>query len=71
MTRKVALNDVLRNTKNPAIYVDWATLHGAFPTLSHDRLRQWAHRGHVPTQPGPLYQVRAVHDRLDREQGAA
>lgn len=71
MTRKVALNDVLRNTRNPAIYVDWATLHDAFPTLSHDRLRQWAHRGHVPTQPGPLYQVRAVHDRLDREQGAA
>ena len=71
MTRKVALNDVLRNTRDPAIYVDWATLHDAFPALTHDRLRQWAHRGHVPTQPGPLYQVRAVHDRLDREQGAA
>lgn len=71
MTRKVALNDVLRNTRNPAIYVDWATLHSAFPALTHDRLRQWAHRGHVPTQPGGLYQVRAVHDRLDREQGAA
>ena len=71
MTRKVALNDVLRNTRNASIYVDWQTLHSAFPTLSHDRLRQWAHRGHVPTQPGPLYQVRAVHDRLDKEQGAA
>lgn len=71
MTRKVALNDVLRNTRNPAIYVDWQTLSQAFPTLTHDRLRQWAHRGHVPTEPGPLYQVRAVHDRLDKEQGAA
>ena len=71
MTRKVALNDVLRNTRNPAIYVDWQTLAAAFPALSHDRLRQWAHRGHVPTQPGPLYQVTAVHDRLDKEQGAA
>lgn len=71
MTRKVALNDVLRNTRNAAIYVDWATLTAAFPALSHDRLRQWAHRGHVPTQPGPLYQVRAVHDRLDREQDGA
>lgn len=71
MTRKVALNDVLRNTRNPSIYVDWATLAAAFPTLSHDRLRQWAHRGHVPTQPGPLYQVTAVHDRLNKEQGAA
>lgn len=71
MTRKVALNDVLRNTRNPAIYVDWQTLHDAFPALSHDRLRQWAHRGHVPTEPGPLYQVTAVHDRLDREQDGA
>ena len=71
MVRKTALNDVLRNTKNPSIYVDWATLHDAFPTLSHDRLRQWAHRGHVPIEPGPLYQVAAVHDRLNREQGAA
>lgn len=71
MVRKTALNDVLRNTRNPAIYVDWATLAGAFPALSHDQLRQWAHRGHVPTQPGPLYQVTAVHDRLDREQDGA
>ena len=52
MTRKVALNDALRNTRNPSIYVDWQTLHGVFPALTHDRLRQWAHRGHVPTQPG-------------------
>jgi hypothetical protein len=71
MTRKVALNQVLRNTKNPAIYVGWGTLSKAFPTLSHDRLRQWAHRGHVHTQPGPLYQVTAVHARLDREQDGA
>lgn len=71
MTRKTALNDALRSTNNPAIYVDWATLHAAFPDLSHDRLRQWAHRGHVPTEPGPLYQVVAVRARLDREQGAA
>ena len=71
MARKTALNDVLRSTNNPAIYVDWATLHDAFPDLSHDRLRQWAHRGHVPTEPGPLYQVVAVRARLDRDQGAA
>lgn len=71
MTRKTALNDVLRSTNNPSIYVDWATLHAAFPNLSHDRLRQWAHRGHVPTEPGPLYQVVAVRARLDREQGVA
>ena len=71
MTRKAVLNDVLRSTNNPAIYVDWATLHEAFPNLSHDRLRQWAHRGHVPTEPGPLYQVVAVRARLDRDQGAA
>ena len=71
MTRKVALNDVLRNTRNPAIYVDWATLSQAFPALTHDRLRQWAHRGYVPKQPGGLYQVRAVRDRLDSEQGVA
>lgn len=71
MTRKAALNDVLRSTNNPAIYVDWATLHAAFPDLSHDRLRQWAHRGHVPTEPGPLYQVVAVRARLERDQGAA
>ena len=71
MTRKAALNDVLRSANNPAIYVDWATLHAAFPDLSHDRLRQWAHRGHVPTEPGPLYQVVAVRARLERDQGAA
>lgn len=71
MTRKAALNDVLRSTNNPAIYVDWATLHAAFPDLSHDRLRQWAHRGHVPTEPGPLYQVVAVRARIERDQGAA
>ena len=71
MTRKAALNDVLRSTNNPAIYADWATLHEAFPDLSHDRLRQWAHRGHVPTEPGTLYQVVAVRARLDRDQGAA
>lgn len=71
MTRKTALNDALRSTDNTAIYADWATLHEAFPGLSHDRLRQWAHRGHVPTEPGPLYQVVAVRTRLDREQGAA
>lgn len=71
MARKAALNDVLRTTSNTSIYVDWATLHDAFPNLSHDRLRQWAHRGHVPTEPGPLYQVVAVRARLDRDQGAA
>ena len=71
MARKAVLNDVLRSTNNPAIYVDWATLHAAFPDLSHDRLRQWAHRGHVPTEPGPLYQVAAVRARLARDQGAA
>lgn len=71
MTRKATLNDVLRNTRNPAIYVDWATLSQAFPALTHDRLRQWAHRGYVPKQPGGLYQVRAVRDRLDSEQGVA
>lgn len=71
MTRKAALNDVLRSINNPSIYVDWATLHAAFPDLSHDRLRQWAHRGHVPTEPGPLYQVVAVRARLERDQGAA
>lgn len=71
MARKAALNDVLRTTSNTSIYVDWATLHDAFPNLSHDRLRQWAHRGHIPTEPGPLYQVAAVRARLDREQGAA
>lgn len=70
MARKAVLNDVLRTTSNPAIYVDWATLHEAFPDLSHDRLRQWAHRGHVPTEPGPLYQVAAARARLEREQGA-
>lgn len=69
--RKTVLNDVLRTTSNTAIYVDWATLHDAFPDLSHDRLRQWAHRGHVPTEPGPLYQVVAVRARLERDQGAA
>lgn len=71
MTRKVALNDALRSTDNPSIYVDWATLHEAFPDLSHDRLRQWAHRGHVPTEPGPVYQVLAVRERLERDQGKA
>lgn len=71
MARKAALNDVLRTTSNTSIYVDWATLHDAFPDLSHDRLRQWAHRGHVPTEPGPLYQVAAVRARLARDQGAA
>ena len=71
MTRKTALNDALRSTNNPAIYVDWTTLHAAFPGLSHDRLRQWVHRGHIPTEPGPLYQVVAVRARLERDQGAA
>lgn len=71
MARKTALNDVLRTTSNTSIYVDWATLHDAFPELSHDRLRQWARRGHVPTEPGPLYQVAAVRARLARDQGAA
>lgn len=71
MARKTALNDALRTTSNTAIYVDWATLHEAFPDLSHDRLRQWAHRGHIPTEPGPLYQVVAVRTRLERDQGAA
>ena len=71
MTRKVALNDVLRNTRNPAIYVDWATLHDAFPALTHDRLRQWAHRGHVPTHPRPHNHVRAVPHPHDRGPGAA
>jgi len=71
MARKTALNDVLKTTSNPSIYVDWATLSQAFPSLSHDRLRQWVHRGHVPTEPGALYQVVAVRDRLDRDQGAA
>ena len=71
MARKTTLNKALRTTRNSSIYVDWATLHEAFPELSHDRLRQWAHRGHVPTEPGPLYQVLAVRERFGRDRGAA
>ena len=63
--RRARLTSVIRNTKDPGIYVDWETLSLAYPTLAHDTLRKWVTRGHIPTLPGGHYQVAAINTRME------
>ena len=66
--RRARLTSVLRNTKDPGIYVDWETLSLAYPTLAHDTLRKWVTRGHIPTLPGGQYQIAAINTRMEGTQ---